>query len=658
VRAGPGPVAGLTLAALIVVGAPPVAHADEPGDRGTFAQQDLEARGVDYPVYRIPALTTTTAGTLIAAYDGRPSASDVPSNIALLVRRSTDGGESWQDRQVVRYEPGRPGFGDPSLLVDQHTGRIFLFHAASINQGFAGSATGIDHDDPDVLQTDYSYSDDDGLTWRHRRITAQIKDPAWAGIFAASGQGIQIRRGPHAGRLVQQYVVGHQGEVYAASAYSDDHGETWRMGDLVGPGMNENKTVELSDGRLMLNSRAAGYRKVAYSSDGGHSYTEPVLDTNLPDPSNNGSIIRYNADAVPGSAQSDWLLFSNTAQTSGRGNLTVRMSCDNGRTWPIVRTVVPGTADYSTLARLPDGDIGMLFERGARVERLSFAKFDRHWLGGLCAPSTVNAPSTAPPGGTVEATVTITNQERRELTGDVVLDLPAGWTADMGSRRLRLAAGESAEIGVRVTIPADAAVGSQPLTMRYATPQGAVSATASVLVARPVPDTGDLVWADDTRRELDGRSTVDFSDRLPAVRGLTGGTIAVRFSTTQRPGVATLLSAADPASNVRNLVVSLNGGRPYVEVRTDSSVYLVRLATTVDVADGREHELRVVSSGGSTSVLLDGEIIGQAPAQGFFADVPGLGNLTVGANVALTGARWRYAGTISGVAVYDDRLGP
>ena len=103
---------------------------------------------------------------------------DVPSNIALLVRRSADGGATWLPRQVVRADTAPVGYGDPSLLVDRETGRIFLFHVASVRQGFGGSATGADENDPDVLQADYSWSDDDGVTWRHRRITSAIKNPA------------------------------------------------------------------------------------------------------------------------------------------------------------------------------------------------------------------------------------------------------------------------------------------------------------------------------------------------------------------------------------------------------------------------------------------------------------------------------------------------
>ena len=213
---------------------------------------DLERRGEGYPVYRIPALTVTNKGTWIAAYDGRPTMADVPSNIALLVRRSTDGGATWLQRQVVRADSAPFGFGDPSLLVDRKTGRIFRFHAASILQGFARSAVGNDENNPNVLQADYSWSEDDRVRWQHRRITSAIKKPAWGGIFAASIEGIQLRYGAYAGRLIQQYVIRHGTSNFAVSAFSDDHGATWSMGEPVGPGADENKVVELGDGRMML----------------------------------------------------------------------------------------------------------------------------------------------------------------------------------------------------------------------------------------------------------------------------------------------------------------------------------------------------------------------------------------------------------------------
>ncbi|WUT00028.1 exo-alpha-sialidase [Streptomyces sp. NBC_00708] len=452
-------------AALLVVATTGTAQAASPAP-GTLTSQDLTVDGVGSPHYRIPALTTSDKGTLLAAYDARPTLGDLPSNIGIVLRRSTDGGTTWQAQQVVRKDAAPQGYGDPSLLVDRTTGRIFLFYAAGENQGFFGSATGNDESDPDVLQADYSYSDDDGLTWTHRRITKQIKNPAWGGMFAASGEGIQLRNGAHRGRLIQQYAIRNNGANYAVSAYSDDHGETWHMGTPVGPGGDENKTVELNDGTVMLNNRSAPYRTVAYSTDGGVTYTPFVQDTQLPDPANNGSIMRYAPDAPASNPQSSWLLFSNTEATS-RKNLTVKMSCDNGKTWPIKKVVDAGAAAYSTLTRLPSGRLGLLYERG-NYEHITYSSFDLQWLGGTCADITITPPATLKAGTSTEITVRVVNRmDVRRDAGTVDLTVPAGWT----TKQVAFPAtrpGEGANVKVPVTIPAGAS-GDVKLTATFRT---------------------------------------------------------------------------------------------------------------------------------------------------------------------------------------------
>ena len=214
---------------------------------------------------------------------------------------------------MVRTGVGLEGYGDPSLLVDAETGRVFMFHAAGTRAGFFEAAAGVGNDDG-IQHCDVSFSDDDGLTWQHRRLTAQLKsgsgqapgDRGITGIFAAAGQGIQIHAGPFAGRLVQQYVLLVDGSILAASAYSDDHGETWTLGEFIGaaegggrrrrrrgaPAPNENKVVCLSDGRLLLHSRATPHRLSAISDDGGHSWSPLIPVEDLPDPSDNGSLAR------------------------------------------------------------------------------------------------------------------------------------------------------------------------------------------------------------------------------------------------------------------------------------------------------------------------------------------------------------------------------
>ena len=351
-----GALAALLLTACAANGPPREAH--------IAVAVDVDRSAIGFPVYRIPALAVSRLGTLIAAYDGRPSMADLPSRIALVVRRSVDGGQTWLPRQLIRSSTGPEGFGDPSLLVDQVTGRIFLFHAASVRQGFFGAATGNRDDDPNVLHADVSWSDDDGVTWRHRRLTHEIKQPAWNGLFASSGAGIQLVHGPHAGRLVQQYVVRFQSANWAASAFSDDHGTTWHMGALAGPGLDENKSVELADGRLMLNSRARGFRRVAFSGDGGATWSAVADEHQLVDPANNAAIVRVDPQAPPSDPRAHWLLFSNTDHATERANLTLKLSCDDGVTWSAQRTIESGRAAYSTLVMLPHDRVGVLYERG------------------------------------------------------------------------------------------------------------------------------------------------------------------------------------------------------------------------------------------------------------------------------------------------------
>ncbi len=326
----------------------------------------LARRGVGgYRQYRIPALAVSTRGTVLAAYDGRPNLDDLPNPIDLLLRRSTDNGRTWGPQQVVRTGTGLAGYGDPSLLVDTDTGRITMFHAAGTHAGFFEAAEGLEPEDA-VQHTDLSFSDDDGVTWRHRRLTGMLKRPGITGIFAAAGAGIRIHTGPYEGRLVQQFVVLFRGDIMAASAYSDDHGETWTLGELV-PGGNENKVACRADGSLLLHSRATPHRLTAVSTDGGHSYSAAEPHQDLPDPGDNGSLARFDGLpnvttlAVPETVE--WLIATHNHDTALRRNTVLKLSRDNGATWPQALVLCPGSSEYSTAARLPDGRIGVLHER-------------------------------------------------------------------------------------------------------------------------------------------------------------------------------------------------------------------------------------------------------------------------------------------------------
>jgi sialidase-1 len=157
------------------------------------------------------------------------------------------------------------------------------------------------------------------------------------------------------------------------------------MGTPVGSGMDENKAVELSNGTVMLNSRASDgtkFRKVALSYDGGATYTAPRIETQLVDPHNNGAITRAYPDAAQGSAQAKILLFTNAASQTTRALGRVRYSCDDGLTWSAGRVFQTNYMSYSTITALGNDKYGLLYE--GPNGKIIFATIDKDYIGISC----------------------------------------------------------------------------------------------------------------------------------------------------------------------------------------------------------------------------------------------------------------------------------
>ncbi|MFK3732262.1 exo-alpha-sialidase [Streptomyces sp. NPDC088090] len=622
-----------------------------------FESTVLATSGQGAHTYRIPALDTLPDGTLLAAYDRRnDSAADLPGNLDVMVRRSTDNGRTWTAPQAIADYDGGVGAGDPSMIVDRDTGRVFVFYAyGPAGIGFFNSATGDADDAVDSLHADYSYSDDGGVTWRTRRITKDIKDPSWAGMFASSGTGIQLSTG----RLVQQYAFRKtDGSIWAVSAYSDDHGTTWKRGNPVGPLMDENKTVELSDGRVMLNSRtsSARTRLVAYSNDGGITYGAPVPDDELIDPTNNAAILRYDASATAASPESHWLLFSNTASTTTRHNLTVRMSCNDGLSWPTSKVVEAGGTAYSTMTRLKDGTFGLLYESGP-YQRITFARFDPTWLGADC-PTDLSHPKltarTAAPDGpfaagtpaSVEARVT-NHGHLANPAGTATLTLPAGWAAAATAPLPAIAPGATATVRFPVTPPTSATTGEHDFTVSLRSGETTTSATTRMLVLG-----GSKALDTTLAKDFDGTASyTDLTPSLPDVAPLTRGALTVRFRTTKTPVAATLLSASDTTAPSTNVTLSLNGGVPHFEARV-ANAYSARLDGAKSLADGLDHTLTVAVTDTGTVMYADGVRIASTATPTLFGQTTGLDGMWAGRNVDDGGPQWHFAGRIDRVTVH------
>lgn len=360
-----------------------------------------------FKCHRIPALTTATNGWIIAAWDGRPeTCQDAPQANSIVYRISKDGGKSWTPIQTaLAGTPGanKVGFSDPSFVVDRTTGTIFLFSVKSFDAGLFQSQLGTDPNARNILHAHVVESHDNGQTWVNPRIitdqVTQGHDDQWFTRFASSGEGIQLRYGAHAARLIQQYAVANAGStsLMAVSVYSDDHGATWKPGAPSEGSADENKVVELSDGRLLMNSRTqgtAGQRLEAISYDGGQTWGPFRHNWDLTDPRNNASIIRAYPNAPQGSARARVLLFSNADSSSARANGTIRVSYDDGFTWNEGKVFESGDMAYSTLHALSDGTWGLLYETGG-YKNIDFMRVDAAYLG-LKDPGEDVAPTPTP----------------------------------------------------------------------------------------------------------------------------------------------------------------------------------------------------------------------------------------------------------------------
>lgn len=316
---------------------------------------------IPHPSVRIPALLATAKGTLIAVAEARDKATDQAGN-DLVVSLSKDGGASWS-RPFVAYEQGDDSCNNPCLVQDARNGRIFLFFQTFPAGGkeFGGLPAG--PKDPKGNRLKVIASDDEGASWsRPADLSASLKPDNAVTCASGPGIGIQLRGGANAGRLLIPFNAQDPKRNFVNwVAYSDDGGRTWKRGEEVpqeGMQLNEVQVAETDDGTVYLNSRrwkGTGLRKVAWSSDGGRTWTKAADDPALPEPTCQGSLLAVTRNKAGA------LLFLNPAG-KGRADGTLRRSDDGGRTWAESTLLFPGPFAYSSIACVSGGDLGVLYE--------------------------------------------------------------------------------------------------------------------------------------------------------------------------------------------------------------------------------------------------------------------------------------------------------
>ena len=315
--------------------------------------------------YRIPSIITTDKGTIIAAVDERVfSCNDLKSNrdINIVIRTSNDEGKSWSSiNRLVDYPFGESA-SDPSMIFDKKRKQIYLFYNYMNLEK-----------DKDVYYLKYVTSLDNGITWSQPiDITDQISKPEWKNDFKfiTSGRGFQTKDG-----ALLHCLVNLQNGTHVFG--SNDHGKTWYIAEAPISLGDESKIVELNDGSWLVNSRVnnKGIRYSHISKNQGKSWTTRP-EINLIDPGCNASLVKYDYGNY---INSDLLLLSNINNQSTREEIVIRHSLNGGETWSEPRIIYAGSAAYSSMTVLNNGEIGLLFERDNYSKNV-FTKFSLHWL--------------------------------------------------------------------------------------------------------------------------------------------------------------------------------------------------------------------------------------------------------------------------------------
>ncbi|MFN9719258.1 MAG: exo-alpha-sialidase [Planctomycetota bacterium] len=387
--------AGFLLIAIGVMSIPPsILVADEPEFIPVFpAGLSGVAR------YRIPGVVVTPKGTVLAYCEARLNDSSDWGEIEIHLRRSLDGGRTWQPAQHIAHHgerlegnPRKKSGGEreqtvnnPVAIVDAQTGAIEFIYCVNYARCYS------------------MRSMDDGETWSKPVEMTRSFEPFrmtydWKVIATGPGHGLQLT----SGRLVVPIwlAYGNTGDHEPSAAgtiYSDDHGRTWKAGDIAVRNSapftdpNESMVATLSDGSVILITRNEGgrHRKIVSTSrDGATDWSEPRFAEELWEPVCMASVASLSDH--PG-----WLLFSNPdtlppshldlppeQRKPGRGkreNLTIKLSRDDGRSWPVRRTLDAGPSAYSDLAVLPDKTILCLYEASKDI---TIARFSLDWIEG------------------------------------------------------------------------------------------------------------------------------------------------------------------------------------------------------------------------------------------------------------------------------------
>ena len=350
----------------------------------------------EYIQYRLPGMVITKQGTVIIYGEARtdqntgsaPAWSTDQNLMDIYLRRSTDGGKTFEPAiYIARGEDYvADGLGEtmnnPVMTVG-NDGRLHLLFSCDVGE----------------KGLFYTFSDDDGESWTTpkniKNSIAGASSYNW--IACGPGHGVCLDNG----RLVVPVWVTSQYLVY--TIYSDDNGETWKLGARVSGNKDESAITKLSGGGVIISSRQYSlpydedtnashtehnsYRMIAASDDGSSKWSTSAYNTYLPDPACEGSMCYVDVPGLPYA-----LLHINCNSKIDRKNITVRCSFDDGVTWGKSIVIDADAGGYSDIAVTEDGKVYVVYERdaGKQVMLATFSFYDAFCVDDASTITTTN----------------------------------------------------------------------------------------------------------------------------------------------------------------------------------------------------------------------------------------------------------------------------
>lgn len=346
--------------------------------------------------YRIPVIVTAADGSLVTLTDKRKYNSvDLPEDIDIVCRRSTDGGKTWSEPVTVALGTGHDnGYGD-ACIIKTKTGKLVAVFVGG--PGLSASTPS------NPLRAYVSSSADNGVTWSvPTNITDQLygsgcSDPTrktWEALFFGSGQGLCLRDG----RIMTVAAIREvpDGVLNNYAVYSDDEGVSWSVSARAIAGGDEAKVVELNDGTILMSSRTSGNRLWATSTDKGLSWGAKNSWTEIWGNACDADIVRYTS-TLDGFDKNR--ILHTLPNANNRTNVTMWMSYDEASTWPVKKTLCEGQSAYSSVTILPDGTIGVYLEEDESIPyKMYFLNFSLDWLtNGVDSYTVAGTPIVAQP---------------------------------------------------------------------------------------------------------------------------------------------------------------------------------------------------------------------------------------------------------------------